>query len=75
MKYTFHPRSRSELNQAVDFYQERQKNLGAEFLEEVYSAIGRIIEYPEVFPIQSKNTRKCLVNRFPFYVIYQIKEK
>jgi plasmid stabilization system protein ParE len=74
MKYTFHPEARDELNQAVDFYEGRQSTLGVEFLEEVYSTVQRIIEFPNAFSKQSKNTRKCLVNRFPFAVIYQIKQ-
>ncbi len=74
MKFTFHPEAQNELYQTVDFYEERQKNLGLEFLVEVYSSIQRIIEFPAAFPILSKNTRKCLTNRFPFALIYQIKQ-
>jgi plasmid stabilization system protein ParE len=73
MTFRFHPEARAELNHSVDFYEERQTRLGLEFLEEVYSAIQLIIEFPKAFPKQSKNTRKCLVNRFPFAIIYQIK--
>ena len=74
MKYTFHPEAQFELNQAVDFYEGHQAKLGLEFLEEVYSTIHRIIEFPEAWSVHSKNTRKCLTNRFPFAVIYQIKK-
>lgn len=73
MKYTFHPDSRDELYQTVDYYEKRQANLGIDFLEEVYSTIQRIIEFPEAFTIQSKSTQRCFMNRFPFAVIYQIK--
>jgi len=73
MKYSFHPQARDELIHAVDFYEGRQRQLGVEFLEEVYSTIQRIIEFPKASSKQSKRTRKCFVNRFPFGVIYQIK--
>lgn len=73
MKFTFHSEARAELNHSVDFYEARQPKLGLEFLEEIYSTIQLIIEFPKAFPKQSKNTRKCLINRFPFAVIYQIK--
>ncbi len=49
MKYTFHPEARDELDHAVDFYEGRQAQLGVEFLEEVYSTIRRIIEFPKAF--------------------------
>ena len=73
MKFTFHPEARAELNHSVDFYEARQAKLGLEFLEELYSTIQRIIEFPKAYSKQSKNTRRCLTNRFPFAVIYQIR--
>ena len=74
MKYTFHPEAIFELNQSVDFYESHQTKLGLEFLEEVYSTIQRIIAFPKACPRYSKNTRRCLTNRFPFALIYQIKK-
>ena len=74
MNYIFHPEARYELEQAVEFYESRQTNIGLEFLEEIYSTIYRIIDFPEAFPLISKNARRCLTNRFPFAVIYQIRE-
>jgi ParE toxin of type II toxin-antitoxin system, parDE len=44
-----------------------------EFAKEIQAAIDRIIQYPEAWSPLSKNTRRCLVNRFPFGVIYQVK--
>ena len=75
MKFSFHPEAKFELNQATEFYQLKDSNLGLEFLEEVFGSISRIIEFPQAFPNFSKNTRKCLINRFPFAVIYQIRQK
>jgi plasmid stabilization system protein ParE len=72
MKFTFHPKARHELDRSVDFYEAQQTKLGEEFLEEVYASVQRIIEFPKAFPKQSRNTRKCLTNRFPFAIIYQI---
>jgi hypothetical protein len=75
LKFSFHPEAKFELTQGVEFYQTKEINLGAEFLEEVFGVIARIIEFPQAFPNFSTNTRKCLVNRFPFAVIYQIRQK
>ena len=74
MKFTFHPKARNELVDTVDFYEGQKDHLGIEFLEEVYLTIRRIIEFPKAFPKLSKNTRKCITNRFPFAVIYQYKK-
>ena len=75
MKYTFHPEAREELINSIDYYEDQQSNLGLKFLEEIYSSIKRIIEFPTSYPIYSKNTRKCITSKFPFAVIYQIRKE
>ena len=73
MRFLFHPQADDEFDQAVRYYENCQLGLGLEFAEEVYAAVARIAEYPEAWSPMSKNTRRCLVNRFPFGVIFQIK--
>jgi plasmid stabilization system protein ParE len=72
--YKFHPEALFELESAVEYYAFQQAKVGLEFLEEVYSSIYRIIEHSEAFPKISKNARRCLTNRFPFAIIYTIRE-
>lgn len=73
MRFNFHPRASKELGEAVQHYEMCQIGLGLEFAEEVYAAIRRISEYPTAWSALSKHTRRCLLNRFPFGVIYQVK--
>lgn len=73
MNFSFHPDAEREFDAAVSYYEERQPGLGVEFAEEVYAAILRILRYPEAWAALSRNTRRCLTNRFPYGVIYQIK--
>lgn len=73
MTSSFHPRAEQELGKAVSYYEECSSGLGLEFAEEVYAAIARIIAYPKAWTRLSKHTRRCLVNRFPFGVIFQVK--
>ena len=72
MKFSFHPEAEEELNYAVDYYNDCQPLLGLDFLEEVYATIQIILLYPKAWTSLSKNTRRCIVNRFPYGVIYQI---
>lgn len=72
MRYYFHPAAEIEFDNAVEYYEQRQPGLGLEFTEEVYAAIARIIEYPEACSALSKNTHRCLLNRFPYGIIYQV---
>ena len=73
MRFLFHPAAEAEFDQAVEYYEQCQSGLGLEFAEEVYAAIARIIEYPDAGSPMSRNTRRCLANRFPYGIIYRTK--
>ena len=73
MKLLFHPDAEMELREAANYYDDCQTGLGLDFAEEVYAAISRIIKYPDAWSRLSSNTRRCLTNRFPFGIIYQVK--
>jgi toxin ParE1/3/4 len=72
MNYIFHPYAKKELAQAIVFYEDCQEGLGTEFLEEVYSTIQRILAFPKAWSTLSEYSRRCLTNRFPYGIIYQI---
>ena len=74
MNYSFHPSAKDELNLAIDYYEECQSGLGEEFAKEIFCTIQRIIQFPKGWSKLSKNTRRCLINRFPFGIIYHILE-
>jgi len=70
MRFYFHPDAEAEFDRAVEYYE-----LGLEFAEEVYATIARILQYPDAWSPLSKNSRRCIVSRFPYGVIYQIKSR
>jgi len=74
MKYSFHPSAKRELLEAITYYDDCQSGLGSELAREIHSTIQRIIHFPEAWSKLSENTRRCLTNRFPYGVIYQIAE-
>mgnify|MGYP003398578500 FL=1 len=41
----FHPEAEKELNDSIDYYEERKTNLGLEFASEVYQTIQRILTF------------------------------
>jgi len=73
MRFYFHEHAEAEFYSAVDYYEDCRHGLGIEFAREVYATIDRVTKYPEAWSPMSENTRRCLVNRFPFGVIYQVK--
>lgn len=76
MKYQFHPEAEIEFNEYIDYYENIQENLGLEFAKEVYKAIQRVLNFPNAWQKLDNNLRRCLLNRFPFGIIYyQEKDK
>ncbi len=73
MNYSLHPEAKEEFFKTINYFEECQKGLGLAFSKEVYSTIQRIIHFPSAWSKFSKNTRRCLTNRFPYGVIYQMK--
>ena len=74
MRIFFHPDAKKEFMNAIRYYNDCKKGLGLEFAKEVYLTVERIKKFPNAWSKLSKNTRRCLVNRFPYGVIYSIKE-
>lgn len=75
MNYYFHPDAERELNEAITYYNGCQNGLGLEFAKEVYLAIKNILSFPYAWAPLSANTRRCLTNRFPYGVIYQVADE
>ena len=70
MKPIFLDAAQSEFDQTIDYYDEQRFGLGLEFAEEVDEALARIENYPEAWSPLSPRVRRCLVNRFPYGIIY-----
>ena len=73
MTLVLHPGAEEELDAAAGYYEACQEGFGLEFSREVDATLARITEFPNAWMAVSKKARRCLVNRFPFGVIYQIK--
>ncbi len=71
MKYDFLVPASLELQEAVDYYNQRQEGLGNEFAIEVYQSIQRILSHPDLWQKLSSRTRRCMTSRFPYGIVYQ----
>ncbi|MBN1628299.1 MAG: type II toxin-antitoxin system RelE/ParE family toxin [Thermoleophilia bacterium] len=66
----FEPNACYELNEAADFYDLERRGLGNEFLDAVESALLTVADNPEAFPVVLGETRKRVVGRFPYSIMY-----
>lgn len=62
------------MREAADYYDLDKTGLGTEFLDAVEATLKRIIDYPESAPIALGLVRTCKVVRFPFAVIYSLRD-
>jgi hypothetical protein len=63
-----------ELDEAIQYYSDKALGLGDDFLAEVLKALNRIARFPESWHPCSKRTRRCQTRRFPYGIIYQIRQ-
>ena len=66
----FHPAALAELELAKAWYDAQRPGLGGSFFHEITAAVSRIRETPNAWPEYKRGTRRFLVHRFPFAVIY-----
>jgi len=66
----YHPAARAEIHNAANCYDNRVQGLGLEFLLEVRFAESQIIRYSGMWPIYEGDTRRYLLKKFPFSIIF-----
>ena len=69
-----HDLATREVSESEEFYDDRQSELGEEFVDAVEEALGRIGRRPRSFPIhktvRGKVYRKLVMKRFPFVIYF-----
>ncbi len=64
-----------ELNDAFEFYEVQTPNLGKRFIEEFNKGVARITQHPESWPRVRDDIRKCILNKFPYSILYAIEHE
>jgi ParE toxin of type II toxin-antitoxin system, parDE len=75
MRPKFLDAAQAEFDESITYYEEQRDGLGFEFAEEVEEALARIEHYPEAWTKLSSRVRRCLVNRFPYGVLYEVRSE
>jgi len=64
----------NDIDEAFLWYESKQIGLGIDFISEIDNAISYISESPKSFRQIFMNTRRFIVNRFPYGLYYMIDE-
>ncbi len=64
------PEARLDLEAAARWYEAQEQGLGQHVLDQVRLALRRIRSTPEAYPAGYRGTRRALIRRFPYGVIY-----
>ncbi|MFZ5865930.1 MAG: type II toxin-antitoxin system RelE/ParE family toxin [Thermodesulfobacteriota bacterium] len=75
MSYTvyFHPDAESEMNEAAQYLDHESPGLGTEFLRTIENAVDQIRCHPEAARLIQGRVRRKLVQKFPYSVIYSVR--
>ncbi len=76
MKYRIiiRPEAEDDLKKAFLWYEDKRKDLGYDFLLQVDGGLRFIKRNPKIFKPEYKETRKHLIKRFPYKIIYLIEK-
>ena len=67
----YHPETRSESREAVDWYWNRSPAASLDFAEELRSALARLRQSPLACPPYLHGTRRIILDRFPYSVVFR----
>lgn len=66
----FHHAAEVELWQATAFYEQQSRGLGLRFVAEVERVVEIVRRFPDIGSPGAGQTRRCLLQRFPFLLVY-----
>ena len=77
MKYRtiVRPEAENDLKEAFSWYGDKRQGLGYDFLLQVDAGLRFIERNPEICPPEYKETRKHLIKRFPYKIIYLVEKE
>src|ERR1700730_16790039 len=72
MDYSFHPLADKEVDEIIGYYDDLEDTpLGDVFFAELQNALTRVLKHPDAWQQVWPSARRCLLNRFPYQLVYQ----
>jgi plasmid stabilization system protein ParE len=67
--------AQQEINEAFDWYFSRSPEIARAFIDEIENSVRQIATHAQRFPAYTANTRRRVLERFLYSVIYREKEE
>lgn len=74
-RYKLEKEARNDIKDSFKFYEEKQQGLGEKFLEKVDQKIEEVCEKPDRYSTFYKDIRKAPLDKFPFNLVYRLRDK
>jgi plasmid stabilization system protein ParE len=71
----FTPAARADLITALNWYETQAPHVIPQFRNTLRAALRRIAENPKQFPVEYRQTRRALLRRFPYFVVFRETEE
>jgi plasmid stabilization system protein ParE len=68
-------RARMDLEEAIEWYNALQFDLGVDFLLEFYTCLNFLETFPKSCPVVYKGYHRLLFKQFPYAIFFEIDEK
>jgi plasmid stabilization system protein ParE len=75
MKVRFLTPANKELDDGYAYYESELQGLDARFVEQIQNTLKRIILFPEANQKVGKYSRRCLIPKFPFGIVYEYRDR
>ena len=74
MKYRtiIRPEAEEDLKESFCWYEDRRQGLGHDFLLQVDAGLKLVERSPEIYPSEYKATRRHIIKRFPYKIVYLV---
>ena len=69
-QFRFHPDASRDFREAIGWYRSRSPGIAAEFRLTVSDVIRHIVNAPQRWPKYLHGTRRLVLRRFPFSIVY-----
>jgi len=69
-RFRFHPEAKRDFQDAIGWYRDRNRSVAAEFRATVSGLIRDIVRDPQRWPKYLYGTRRLVLHRFPFSIVY-----